>query len=133
MFITWLLHSNIDRVEATLTISLNWSPWIVMIISRNVAFYVKFPVKKSSFSRCLLTWLGVESALLRVNLVAQIKPGGDLEIFLDHVCPCQVHRWLDHYNYIWLECISNDTLLAFDAGDSTIISCYMQCHHKSSR
>jgi hypothetical protein len=29
--------------------------------------------------------------------------------FLDHVCPCQMHCWLDHYNYICLECIQQHT------------------------
>ncbi len=62
MFIILFCSSIIER-EATLTTSLNWSPWVIIITSRNVVFQGKFMTRFSS-SKCWLMGLGTKWTLL---------------------------------------------------------------------
>lgn len=93
MYPTLLLHSSIIWVEVT---SLNWSPIVITISSKNVTSQVKYLVIRSFFSRCPSTGLGKSWAYC-----TNATQGQSIEL-LDHVWPCGVSCWLD-----------NDGLLCF--------------------
>jgi hypothetical protein len=100
-FVTFLFLSNVIQKVSILIKSLNWSPKVGMITSRNVPSKDKF-MDKSIYFQNVDKWCQEWSQPCHMN--ATYKGFAKL---LDHVWSCESCCWLDNYG---LSCVRSCVL-----------------------